>query len=168
MVEISNFRFNQALEKTYDDYEERRDPRDSASKIFTFNLFFGIIQSPAGGLQIANECYCAPPNRVECCDNMQSAIKQKHESKFELELGSTNYTVIDSQPAKVNTVMAGQKTGTLKATLVRALGNIVTVEVQYDASPFEDMPNPKSFFMSQRELNDYMVKGPRCVLEERK
>jgi hypothetical protein len=39
LTDVSNFRFNQALEKTYDDYEERRDPRDSASKIFTFNLF---------------------------------------------------------------------------------------------------------------------------------
>jgi len=99
---------------------------------------------------------------------MQNAIEQKHESKFELELGSTDYTIIDSQPVKVNTVMAGQKTGTIKPTLVRALGNIVTVEVQYDASPFEDMPKLKSFFMSQRELDDYMVKGSRCVLEERK
>ena len=102
------------------------------------------------------------------CDNMQNAIEQKHESKFEMELGSTDYTVIDGQAVMVNTVMAGQKAGTLKATLVRALGNIVTVEVQYDASPFADMPKPKSFFMSKHELDDYMIKGPRCVLEERK
>jgi hypothetical protein len=85
-----------------------------------------------------------------------------------LELGSTDYTVIDGRPIKVNTMMAGQKTGTLKVTLVRAVGNIVTVEVQYDASPFPDMPRPKSFFMSQRELNDYMDKGSRFVLEEKR
>lgn len=99
---------------------------------------------------------------------MQNAIEQKHESKFELELGSTDCTVIDGRPVKVNTVMAGQKAGTLKAMLVHALGNIITVEVQYDASPFADMPKPKSFFLSQRELDDYMVKGPWCVLEDRK
>jgi hypothetical protein len=58
--------------------------------------------------------------------------------------------------------------GTIKATLVRAVGNIVTVEVQYDASPFPDMPKPKSFFMSQRELDDYMHKGLQCVLEEKR
>jgi hypothetical protein len=98
---------------------------------------------------------------------MQNAIEQIRESKFELELGSTDYTVIDGQPVKVNTVMAGQKAGTLKATLVRAVGNIVTVEVLYDASPFADMPKPESFFLNQDELDDYMVKGPQCVLEEK-
>ena len=135
---------------------------------FSRSTFFWYNPITRWQVATCNECCCAAPSRVECCDNMQNAIEQKHESKFELELGSTDYTIIDSQPVKVNTVMAGQKTGTIKPTLVRALGNIVTVEVQYDASPFEDMPKPKSFFMSQRELDDYMVKGSRCVLEERK
>jgi hypothetical protein len=39
LTDESSFRFNQAFERTYDDYEERRNPRASANKIFTFNLF---------------------------------------------------------------------------------------------------------------------------------
>lgn len=94
-------------------------------------------------------------------NDMQNAIET------ELELGSTDYTAIDGLPVKVNTVMAGQKAGTLKVTPVRT-GNIVTVEVHYDASPFADMPKPKSFLLNQRELDGYMLNGPQCVLEEKR
>lgn len=98
---------------------------------------------------------------------MQNAIEaEKHGNKFELALGSTDYTVIDGLLVKVNTMRTGQKPGTLKVTPVRT-GNIVTVEVHYDASPFADMPKPESFFLNQGELDDYMVKGPQCVLEEK-
>jgi len=92
---------------------------------------------------------------------MQNAIET------ELELGSTDYSVIDDQGVTVNTVMAGRKTGALKVTPVRT-GNIVTVEVHYDASPFPDMPKPRSFFLNQCELDGYMLKGPQCVLEEKR
>ncbi len=95
------------------------------------------------------------------CETMQNTLET------ELALGSTDYTVIDGQPIIVKTVMAGEKKGTLKVTPVRS-GNIVTVEVFYDGSPFADMPKPKSFFLDQRELDDYMAKGPQCVLEEKR
>lgn len=84
----------------------------------------------------------------------------------ELSLGSTDSSVIDGQPVKVRTLMAGEKIGKLKVTPVR-LGNIVTVEVSYDASPFLDTPKLKLFPLNQRQLEDYMLKGPNCVLEEK-
>jgi hypothetical protein len=101
------------------------------------------------------------PGMWNVYENMQNAIET------ELELGSTDYTVIDGQPVKVNTTMAGHKPGTLKVTPVRT-GNIVSAEVHYDASPFPDMPKPRSFFLNQRELDSYMLKGPQCVLEEKR
>ena len=93
--------------------------------------------------------------------NMQKAIEP------ELELGNTDYTQIDGLPVKVNTMRAGQKPGTLIVRPVR-IGNVVTAEVHYDASPFADMPKPESCFLNQGELDDYMVKGPQCVLEEKR
>jgi hypothetical protein len=93
--------------------------------------------------------------------NMQNAID------IELELGSTDCTAIEGLPVKVNTAMSGQKSGILKVTPVRE-GNIVKVEVHYDASPFADMPKPKSFFLNQHELDGYMLKGPQFVLEEKR
>jgi hypothetical protein len=61
------------------------------------------VHNPACTLNVVA---CAP-NVWNVGKTMQNAIEQKHESKFELELGSTDYTVIDGQPVKVNTVMAG-------------------------------------------------------------
>jgi hypothetical protein len=95
---------------------------------------------------------------------MQNAIRTNMDN--EIFLGSTDGSVIDGQPVKVRTLKAGEKTGILKVTPVRT-GNIVTVEVSYDASPFPSLPKPKSFFMSQSELEFYMLKGPNCVLEEK-
>lgn len=96
---------------------------------------------------------------------MENIIKTKIDN--ELSLGSTDNSMIDGMPAKVKTLMAGEKTGILKVTPTRA-GNIVTVEVLYDASPFPDLPKPKSFLLNQSQLDDYMLKGPQCVLEESK
>jgi hypothetical protein len=93
-------------------------------------------------------------------------MKENVATEFELSLGSTDSTIIDGMPAKVKTLMAGEKPGTLKVTNM-ANGNI-KVAVLYDASPFLDMPKPKSFLLNQGELDDYLVKGPNCVLEEKR
>jgi hypothetical protein len=88
------------------------------------------------------------------------------QNAHELALGSTDHTMIDGRPVKVNTKMAGEKTGALKVTSVRS-GNIVTAEVLYDASPFADTPKPRSFFMNQSELDNYML-NPNGILEEKR
>ncbi|MDR3565925.1 MAG: hypothetical protein P4N59_31435 [Negativicutes bacterium] len=88
------------------------------------------------------------------------------QNAHELALGSTDHTMIDKMPVRVNTKMAGEKPGTLKVTPVRS-GNIVTAEVLYDASPFADAPNPRSFFMNQSELDNYMLK-PKGILQEKR
>ena len=40
LTDESSFRFNQENEGTFDSYEERRNPRAAANKIFTFNMFW--------------------------------------------------------------------------------------------------------------------------------
>jgi len=122
------------------------------------NRFFKFLWD---GCELQMNVVARPQGVWNVEHDMQNAIEN------ELELGGTDYTVIDGLPVMVNTMRAGQKPGTLKVRPVRT-GNIVTVEVYYDASPFADMPKPESFFLNQGELDDYMVKGPQFVLEAKR
>lgn len=104
-------------------------------------------------------------NLVECPRCVWN-IAESMQNATELSLGSTDPGHIDGLPVKVNVKMAGEKPGKLNVTPL-ANGKI-NVAVSYDASPFADMPKPRSFFLDQNELDDYMVKGPQCVLEEKR
>jgi hypothetical protein len=55
---------------------------------------------------------------------------------------------------------------TIKAKIIveKKEKGLIVLAVQYDSSPFPDMPKPSKFYLTQEELDEYLGNAGSCVL----
>jgi hypothetical protein len=85
--------------------------------------------------------------------------------KFEHSRLLTNvaHEIIDAMPVTVKNKMGCE----IKAILeVEETGkNGLVISAHYNSNPFGDPASPDKFYLTQYQLDDFLNKGPKCVLD---
>lgn len=70
--------------------------------------------------------------------------------------------IIDAMPVTVKNKMGFEIKGLLEVE--EADKNGLVISVHYDSNPFSDPISPDKFYLTQYQLDDFLNKGPKCVL----
>ncbi|MGH7990510.1 MAG: hypothetical protein ACREDS_10025 [Limisphaerales bacterium] len=71
--------------------------------------------------------------------------------------------IIDAMPVTVKNKMGFEIKALLKVE--EADKNGLVILAHYDSNPYSDPISPDKFYLTQYQLDDFLNKGPKCVLD---
>lgn len=81
--------------------------------------------------------------------------------KPELLLTNIAPEIFDGRPIMIKSKYAGTVKGTIA---VEKKDSGMLVLAQYEASPFPDIPKPSNFYLTQKQLDEYLGNPASCIL----